>query len=78
MGGVQLIETPRGHLFEHAFPVNLQFDQPLTRPLECLPNRDSLVYKELYGLRDATTVFRGTLRYQVRPAIRVSMPGVSD
>ena len=62
----QIVETERGHLFEHAFPVQLEFAQPLARPLECLPNRDSLVYKALYGLKDANTVFRGTLRYQVR------------
>ncbi|KAG7345160.1 saccharopine dehydrogenase [Nitzschia inconspicua] len=31
--------------------------------LECLPNRDSLHYKSTYGLDDASTIFRGTLRY---------------
>jgi len=30
--------------------------------LEAYTNRDSLPYKELYGLKDAHTVFRGTLR----------------
>ena len=67
---MQIVETERGHLFEHAFPVKLEFAQPLSRPLECLPNRDSLVYKALYGLKDATTVFRGTLRYEVNAWIR--------
>ena len=33
-------------------------------PLEVLPNRDSLPYAKLYGIDDeATSVFRGTLRY---------------
>ncbi len=31
--------------------------------LEGYPNRDSLPYRELYGLGDARDVFRGTLRY---------------
>lgn len=33
--------------------------------LECLPNRNSLVYGDLYGIgKEAATVFRGTLRYE--------------
>ncbi|KAL2503389.1 lysine-ketoglutarate reductase/saccharopine dehydrogenase bifunctional enzyme [Forsythia ovata] len=33
--------------------------------LECLPNRDSLVYGDLYGIgNEASTIFRGTLRYE--------------
>jgi saccharopine dehydrogenase-like NADP-dependent oxidoreductase len=32
--------------------------------LECLPNRDSLVYGEKYGIEGASTIFRGTLRYR--------------
>jgi saccharopine dehydrogenase-like NADP-dependent oxidoreductase len=32
--------------------------------LEVLPNRNSLKYGELYGIPDASTIFRGTLRYQ--------------
>ena len=31
--------------------------------LEALPNRDSLRYASLYGIAEAKTVFRGTLRY---------------
>lgn len=30
--------------------------------LEVYPNRDSLIYKDLYGLHDAKTIFRGTFR----------------
>lgn len=33
--------------------------------LECLPNRNSLVYGELYKIgHEASTIFRGTLRYE--------------
>jgi alpha-aminoadipic semialdehyde synthase len=32
--------------------------------LECLPNRNSLHYRSTYGLEDASTLFRGTLRYR--------------
>uniref|UniRef100_A0A7N0T431 Saccharopine dehydrogenase n=1 Tax=Kalanchoe fedtschenkoi TaxID=63787 RepID=A0A7N0T431_KALFE len=33
--------------------------------LECLPNRDSLIYGNLYGIElEASTIFRGTLRYE--------------
>jgi len=30
--------------------------------LEVYPNRDSMIYKELYGLKDSNTIFRGTFR----------------
>lgn len=34
---------------------------------EGIPNRDSMKYKELYGLTDSCkTIFRGTLRYKVK------------
>jgi saccharopine dehydrogenase-like NADP-dependent oxidoreductase len=36
---------------------------------EGIPNRDSLKYKKLYGLTDAKTMFRGTLRYKVKSKI---------
>ena len=32
--------------------------------LEGIPNRDSTVYKDLYGIHSAETVLRGTLRYK--------------
>jgi len=32
--------------------------------LEGYPNRDSLAYKDLYGLKYCQKVFRGTLRYK--------------
>ena len=35
-----------------------------TMRLEALPNRDSLVYRELYGIPQAHSICRGTLRYE--------------
>ncbi|XP_046412347.1 alpha-aminoadipic semialdehyde synthase, mitochondrial isoform X1 [Neodiprion pinetum] len=32
--------------------------------LEGFPNRDSTIYKELYGINHATTILRGTLRFK--------------
>ncbi|KAJ4950699.1 hypothetical protein NE237_027531 [Protea cynaroides] len=33
--------------------------------LECLPNRNSMIYGDLYGItHEASTIFRGTLRYE--------------
>lgn len=35
-----------------------------TMRLETLPNRDSLLYKDLYSIPDAHSICRGTLRYE--------------
>lgn len=35
-----------------------------TMRLEVLPNRDSLAYRDLYGVPDVHTICRGTLRYE--------------
>ena len=35
--------------------------------LEGYPNRDSTIYTDLYGIREAHTVLRGTLRYKASP-----------
>lgn len=32
--------------------------------LEGYPNRDSTIYRDLYGISEATTIIRGTLRYK--------------
>jgi len=44
-----------------------------TLNLECLPNRNSLIYREQYGIQDATCLYRGTLRYQGFSAILDSL-----
>ncbi len=38
-------------------------DSPLS--FEVYPNRNSLMYQELYGIPEAHTVIRGTIRYEV-------------
>ncbi len=54
-GRVRLV--PPHRLFEQARAVEVSGDQ-----YEGYPNRDSLAYRELYGLREAQTLVRGTLR----------------
>ena len=55
---------------EHSIPAGSLFKNPQqvsiypAFALEVLPNRDSISYKDVYGLKDAHTIFRGTLRYQ--------------
>jgi saccharopine dehydrogenase (NADP+, L-glutamate forming)/spermidine synthase len=52
------INIPGEQLFEN---YELQ-DIPEIGTFENYPNRDSVPYKEIYGLKDAKTVYRGTLR----------------
>ena len=44
------------------FMNNWQKDVETLGTMEVYPNRDSMIYKELYGLHDAQTIFRGTFR----------------
>ena len=52
------ISIPGEQLFEN---YSLQ-DVPGIGTFENYPNRDSIPYKEIYGLKDAETVYRGTFR----------------
>ena len=54
----ETISIPGEKLFEH---YTIQ-DVPDVGSFENYPNRDSLPYKEIYGLKDAKTVYRGTFR----------------
>jgi saccharopine dehydrogenase-like NADP-dependent oxidoreductase len=54
----KVISIPGEQLFEH---YTLQ-DVPGVGTFENYPNRDSLSYKDIYGLIDAHTVYRGTFR----------------
>lgn len=56
----EVVEIPTRDLFKRPFRVSF----PAVGELEVYPNRDSLAYKEIYGIPDARTVFRGTFRYQ--------------
>jgi saccharopine dehydrogenase-like NADP-dependent oxidoreductase len=54
----KVVFIPSPELFKHYQIIDIEgFGS-----LEAYTNRDSLPYKELYGLKDAHTVFRGTLR----------------
>ncbi len=54
------IEVPTENLFRN--PAIIDF--PEVGKLEVYPNRDSIMYKEIYGIPEATTIFRGTMRFQ--------------
>jgi saccharopine dehydrogenase-like NADP-dependent oxidoreductase len=56
----KVIEIPTCDLFKNPFTVNF----PLVGKLEVYPNRDSLAYKDIYGIPESQTVFRGTFRYK--------------
>ena len=58
---IQIVEITPGSLMESAtgFSAYPGFN------LEGYPNRDSTTYAEKYGLKDAKTMIRGTLRYKV-------------
>ncbi len=51
--------VPGEELFDHRWPVPIEG----LGELEGYPNRDSLPYAEIYGIPEAKTIFRGTLRY---------------
>jgi saccharopine dehydrogenase-like NADP-dependent oxidoreductase len=56
----EFFEVPGEKLLSSATPSN-RFP---TMRLEVIPNRDSLEYKGLYGIPQAKSICRGTLRYQ--------------
>jgi len=55
----EIVEIPGEDLFDHFHIVKLQ---ELDDPFEAYANRDSVPYIELYGLKDAKTMYRGTFR----------------
>jgi len=56
----QIREVPGDALLAHSKPLTLNN----AFALDVLPNRDSTAFAELYGLPEAPTFFRGTLRYR--------------
>jgi saccharopine dehydrogenase-like NADP-dependent oxidoreductase len=54
-----VVEVPGERLFGDCRPISV----PGAGDFEYYPNRDSLPYLEVYGVEDAETMFRGTLRY---------------
>ena len=72
----RLVEVPGSELLASAVPVDPSaFAAFGDFDLECLPNRDSRPYRAKYGLDDAATVFRGTLRYRGGSA---ALKGLAD
>jgi saccharopine dehydrogenase-like NADP-dependent oxidoreductase len=55
-----IVSVPTRDLFKDPFIV----DFPEVGKLDVYPNRDSLAYKEIYGIHEAQTMFRGTFRYK--------------
>ncbi len=51
--------VPRHRVFARTWPVEIR----TIGAMEAYPNRDSLVYREVFGLAQAHTLIRGTLRY---------------
>ena len=56
-GQVRIV--PFHQLFQNSWTVNV----PGIGTMEAYPNRDSLSYREIYGIPAATTMIRGTIRY---------------
>lgn len=59
----QLMTIPQGSLMHSVESKNIFPD--FSEPLEGYPNRDSVKYLDVYGIPEASTVIRGTLRYKV-------------
>lgn len=53
------VHIPGEELFDHRWPVEING----LGTFEGYPNRDSMPYTEVYGIRPSGTMFRGTLRY---------------
>ncbi len=56
----KLYDIPGAELFDNYWPVHIE-GQP---DFEGYPNRNSMPYRELYGIDSTKTMFRGTLRYK--------------
>lgn len=55
-----IVEIDGEHLLQNAAPFTEAWPE---LQLECLPNRDSILYENIYGIEGVATIFRGTLRY---------------
>ncbi len=55
----KVVKIPTQDLFKNP----KQVDFPKVGKLEVYPNRDSIMYKEIYGIPETTTIMRGTFRY---------------
>jgi len=55
-----IVRVPSSNLFKN--PMKIEF--PRLGILEVYPNRDSLAYREVYGIPETRTLYRGTFRYE--------------
>lgn len=55
----KIVSVPGPDLFKHYYRTEIN---PIGT-MEIYPNRDSLPYLDLYSIRDAQTIYRGTIRY---------------
>ncbi|MFW5756805.1 MAG: saccharopine dehydrogenase C-terminal domain-containing protein, partial [Tangfeifania sp.] len=55
----QIVEIPTEDLFKNPLKIDVQE----VGTLEVYPNRDSLIYTDLYNIQEAETIFRGTFRF---------------
>ena len=55
----EIVELPTENLFKN--PLTIEF--PEVGEMEVYPNRNSLAYIDIYGLKEVTTMYRGTFRY---------------
>lgn len=56
----KVVELPTKDLFKKPFGVSF----PGVGELEVYPNRDSLAYRDIYGIPEVQTLLRGTFRYR--------------
>jgi saccharopine dehydrogenase (NADP+, L-glutamate forming) len=71
--GVLLAARNAGHYLRNGYEVNVASRELFTHywmldvaglgQFEAFPNRDAVPYRDLYGIGDAATMYRGTLRY---------------
>ncbi|WP_167615270.1 saccharopine dehydrogenase C-terminal domain-containing protein [Maribellus sediminis] len=56
----EIVEIPTEDLFKRPLQINF----PEVGQMEVYPNRDSLMYIDLYNLKEIETMYRGTFRYK--------------
>lgn len=71
LGDGEIREIPGADLFDHAWP----YDVHGLGRFEVYPNRDSMPYREIYGIPEVDAMMRGTIRY---PGWSRAMKAVAD
>ncbi|KAK3285370.1 hypothetical protein CYMTET_7023, partial [Cymbomonas tetramitiformis] len=68
------VEVKAANLMRSAEPFRLQGNPAFA--LEAIPNRDSIPYTTMYGVAEAPTFFRGTLRYEGFSAVLATLAAI--